>query len=165
MGRAGEREEVAPTPGLPLRLTIDPPAPGSTVDLGVVRVPRGASIRVMVRDPEGDPIPKAKVSARGTAGIILSVDGTTGDAGNVDLTGFPKSSSMAIDVEAEGYVAGHEEGLQIADSPFTIVLSRGAAIAGSVLDRDGAPIAGAAIEASAAGSRRPARALSASDGR
>jgi len=69
--------EVLPRVGLPMRVGVEAPAPGATVDLGVLRVHNGESLRVVVQDELGSPVPGAKVTARGSAGILLSVAGIT----------------------------------------------------------------------------------------
>jgi hypothetical protein len=155
---------ISPTPGMPIRLTIDPPTPGATVDLGVIRVHSGESIRVMVRDADGHAIPKAKVSARGKAGIVTSIEGTTDDTGNVELAGLPKAATISLEVKAAGFISGGKDALPIAESPYTVVLTRGGIIEGSVHDREGAPIAGATVNASSPNVRFTEPATSGSDG-
>jgi hypothetical protein len=130
---------------LPMRIAVDPPAPGATADLGVLRVRNGESIRVVVRDDADQPVRGAKVTARGSSGTVLTVEGTTAEDGGVDLSGFPKHALVAVEVEAAGYMKGEQKGLELADSPFTVKLSPGAAIAGTVRDGGGDGIAGARL--------------------
>lgn len=130
---------------LPMRIAVDPPAPGATADLGILRVHNGESIRVIVRDDADQPVRGAKVTARGTSGAVLTVAGTTGEDGGVDLSGLPKRAVVALMVEAAGYLKAERKGLELADSPFTVTLSPGAAIAGTVRESGGDGIAGARI--------------------
>ncbi|HUC43578.1 MAG TPA: carboxypeptidase-like regulatory domain-containing protein [Candidatus Sulfotelmatobacter sp.] len=155
---------IVPSPGMSMRVAIERAAPGSTADLGSVRVKTGEAIRVMVRDPAGHPVPKAKVTARGLAGLVLSAEGTTDDAGSVDLVGFPRAASITAEVRAEGFIPVWKSGLPIAASPFTIEVTRGAVVTGTVRDRDGGPIAGASIKLAGAGAKYALPASSGADG-
>jgi protocatechuate 3,4-dioxygenase beta subunit len=132
--------EVRPRVGLPMRVAVDAPAPGATADLGVLRVRSGESIRVLVQDELGSPVEGARVTARGSAGILLSVAGVTGEDGGADLSGFPKNATIAFDVKAKGFLPAHETSLDLEASPFVVKLARGAAIAGTVRDTDGQPV-------------------------
>ena len=137
--------EVRPRVGFPMRVSADAPAPGTTADLGVLRVRSGESIRVVVQDDLGGPVRGANVTARGAAGILLTVTGTTGEDGGVNLSGIPKNASLGIDVKAKGFLPAHETQLDLESSPFVVKLASGAAISGTVRDADGQPVDGAEI--------------------
>jgi len=137
--------EVRPRTGLPLRVPIDAPPPGTTADLGVLRVRSGESFRVVVHDDLDGPVAGAKVTLRGSSGILLTVEGTTGDDGAVDLSGLPKNATVSFDVKAKGFLPKRESGLDLDASPRVVRLARGAAISGAVRDLDGAPVAGARV--------------------
>ena len=156
--------QIVPSPGMPMRIALEAPAAGTTADLGALHVKTGEAIRVMVRDPEGHPVSKAKVVARGMAGVVLSVAGTTDESGDVDLVGFPKGASMHIEVRASGFIFVWKDSLPISGSPFTIVVTPGGVVTGSVHDRDGAPISGATVRIAATRGRSSSQASSAADG-
>ncbi len=137
---------VQPKPGLPMRIALDPPAPGTTVDLGVLHARTGEGIRVVVQDDRARPVPGANVLARGSAGIVLAVAGVTREDGGVDLTGLPKNSSVQLEVEAKGFKKKTESHLDLDASPFVLTLSRGALVSGSVRDVDGRAIESARVE-------------------
>lgn len=137
--------EVRPRPGLPLRVAVDRPAPGATVDLGVLRVKSGESVRVVVADEAGEPVAGASVIARGSSGIVLTVEGKTGEDGGVDLGGLPKGAVVMLMVTAKGFVTATQEGLLLDASPYRVTLSRGGTISGQVVDGDGRGIEGATI--------------------
>jgi protocatechuate 3,4-dioxygenase beta subunit len=138
-----------------MRVGVDAPTPGATADLGVLRVRNGESIRIVVQDELGSPVAGAKVSARGTAGILLSVAGVTGEDGGADLSGFPKNATIAFDVKAKGFLPAHESSLDLDASPYVVKLARGAAIAGTVRDADGQPVEGAEVGITGEKSDRP----------
>jgi Carboxypeptidase regulatory-like domain len=156
--------EVRPRSGLPMRIQVDAPAPGATADLGVLRVRGGESIRVVVQDDSGRPVPQAKVTARGSAGIVLTVAGTTGDDGAVDLSGIPKNATIGIDVKAKGFLPARESGLELDAGPFVVRLARGASISGKVRDADGGPIQGARVSLTAERNEAPVSATADADG-
>jgi hypothetical protein len=137
--------DVLPKPGLPLRVTAEAPAPGTTADLGVLRVRNGERFRVVVQDEMSNPVSGAKVIVRGAAGVVLSVGGITGDDGGADLMGLPKNASVTVEVKAKGFLPVSRRQLPLDASPFVIKLSRGGAIEGAVRDRDGAAIRGAVV--------------------
>jgi protocatechuate 3,4-dioxygenase beta subunit len=137
--------DVRPHAGMPMRIAVDAPAPGATEDLGILRVKNGESIRVVVNDDAGHPVQGAKVTARGSAGILLTVAGTTGDDGAVELSGLPKNAVISLAVTAKGFIASRDDRLELDASPFVVRLSRGAAISGKVRDADGLPVAGAEV--------------------
>ena len=137
--------EVRPRVGMPLRVLVDAPAAGSTADLGVLRVRNGESVRVVVQDESGNPVSGAKVQVRGSAGIVLTVAGTTAEDGGVDLAGFPRNALVTLDVTAKGFLPAHDTGRELDASPFVVKLSRGASISGSVRDADGLPVEGASV--------------------
>jgi len=138
--------DVRPRVGMPLRVAVDAPSPGTTVDLGVLRVKNGESFRVIVQDDGGAPVPGAKVTMRGTSGILLTVEGTTGADGGADLAGLPKNAIVGFEVKAKGFLPLREGGLELDASPHTVKLSPGASIAGTVNDPEGRPIDGAQVE-------------------
>jgi len=137
--------EVRPQRGLPLRVPIDPPPPGTTADLGVLRVRSGEGFRVVVHDDLDGPVSGAKVTLRGSSGILLTVEAVTGDDGGADLSGLPKNARVAFDVKAKGFLPVHESGLDLDASPRLVKLARGAGISGTVRDPDGLPVTGAKV--------------------
>lgn len=130
---------LVPTRGLPLRASFDASAAGS-VDLGTLHVVTGASARVLVRDDGGRPIVGAKVQARGSAGIVLTVEGTTDASGAADLTGLPRGALLTLEVSAAGFASAEVAARPIDESPFTVTLAKGAVVKGRVVDASGAPI-------------------------
>jgi hypothetical protein len=130
---------------LPMRVAVEAPAPGTTVDLGTLHVRSGESIRVVAQDESGHPVRGAKVTARGASGAVIAVAGTTKADGGVDLSGLPKHAVIALRVEAAGFLPAEQSGLELDGSPFIVKLSPGAAISGTVRDGGDEPIAGATI--------------------
>jgi len=135
--------EVRPRAGLPLRVALEPPAPGTTSDLGVLRVRLGETFHVRVVDEEDRPIAGAAVTANGAAGILLTGTATTGEDGVAEVSGMPRGAAVHLTVHADGFAPARREGLEIAAEPFVVRLARGAAIRGVVRDRLGDPISDA----------------------
>jgi hypothetical protein len=136
---------MVPRPGMPLRVTGEAPAPGTVADLGTLRVKDGESFRVVTQDELGHPVEGAKVTLRGASGVLLSVAGTTGDDGGVDLAGLPRNASVTFIVKAKGFLAARKDHVELDESPYVVKLSRGGAISGTVRDTDGQPIEGARV--------------------
>jgi hypothetical protein len=137
--------EVRPRGGMPMRIPVDPPAAGTVADLGVLRVRNGESVRVVVQDDGGRPVAGAKVTVRGSAGIVLTVAGVTGEDGAAELSGLPKNAGVALDVKAKGFRPARNLRFDLESSPFTVKLSRGGSISGTVRDAEGTTVAGAEI--------------------
>lgn len=148
-------------PGLPpLERANLPATPGRTRDLGDLRFTEGCTIHGTVSDPEGRPIPL------GTVHVVRAADGpdfgrrasgsplrgyaaTTDPNGRFTLEQLP-SSRMRLRAEAAGFapalsapIAG-EPGAELGG--VTLVLARSAALEGTVLAENRAPVAGALVE-------------------
>lgn len=117
------------------------------------RSDRGATLAGRVVDPQGRPVRRASVRARGPTLRELE----SGDGGAFELRGLA----------AGEYLLFASQGLRASDPvgpvplgpgeelrDLTLVLEAGAALSGAVVDaRDGAPIPGASVAAGAAASR------------
>jgi hypothetical protein len=134
--------------------------PGQTSDLGMIPIPGGARIRVLVTDDStSDPIPGAEVSMnndeRDLPGAKPRTAKTNGE-GVVLLDRLPEGTHPLI-VQADGYAPVRTELSATAGDLRTdeIRLASGGAIEGTVL-RNGAPAVGDRIEVPLVTGRRTA---------
>lgn len=151
------RLETAPFPPIDWNLKVRPaagmmvlrsgPAPesASVHDLGVIRSEPGESISVIVSDTGARPIPGAQLKATGSAGVVLTVEGTTDEEGGVVLSGLPLHATVRLDVRADGYVRDVLS-TTISDEPLRVTLARACTLSGKVIDDEGEPVAGARVE-------------------
>lgn len=132
---------VRPAAGLGIRERGDSPQEGTTEDLGILRVRRGASIRVVVLSKDGAPVEGAEVVASGSAGIVLTNEATTDANGEAEIPGFPERAQFRLQVRAEGFERAWVTGKSFDEQPIRIELARGAILEGDVRDRKGDPVA------------------------
>jgi hypothetical protein len=117
---------------------------GQTTDVGAVRVSRGAAVRGVVRDADGNRIPRALVQpsrgglADNPAMALLQPPSTstrTDDHGEFALVDLPPGRQQLI-ASAEGFASGKSERLVLAAAAevtgVEIVLDHGGRIAGTL---------------------------------
>lgn len=155
---------VRPKPGLPLRLRGEAPEAGTTEDLGVLRVERGASVVVDVVGRDGAPVEGARVLGSGSAGLVFNVEGFTDASGRAELAGFPEGGRLRLEVSAEGYRTATEDGLDLSVGSVRIELERGVILEGSVEGESGEPVPGAEVLALADSGALAARTTSSPEG-
>ena len=154
---------VRPKPGLPLRLRGAAPAPGSTEDLGVIRVPRGVAVTVDVFGGGGT-VEGARVLGSGSAGLVFNVEAFTDQSGRAELSGFPEGARLRLEVSAEGYRTLTRDGLELRNAPIRVELDRAAIIEGEVVGQSGEPVPGADVFALMESGDLAARTTSGSEG-
>jgi hypothetical protein len=119
-------------------------------DLGVIRVDRGLSMSVDVRDLAKSPISGAHVSARNRDGLVVTRKARTDAAGLAVLAGLPREASFDLRVEARDFAAAEKTRVEAGGTtPIKIVLSRGCTLRGRVTTPDGQPADGATVARSA----------------
>lgn len=155
---------LLPESAPPQRIARPRPRPGSTLDLGDVIVPRGATIEVVATDAAGTPVAKAEARAFPSGGFAFRATGVTGDDGKATLTGVPKNAPFDLWVVGQGFVPAHFAARRVAESPFAVTLDPAARLAGRVVDEDGNPVAGAGIAVRGAGVQGESAATTADDG-
>ncbi len=155
---------VRPKPGLPLRVRGDAPEAGTTEDLGVLRVERGAAVAVEVVDRSGAPIEGARVLGSGSAGLVFNVEGFTDASGRAELAGFPESGRLRLEVSAEGYRTAVRDDLELSVGSARIELERGVILEGSVEGEWGEPVPGAEVLAHADSGALASRTASTAEG-
>lgn len=115
----------------------------------VVRVRRGTSVQVRVRDIGGRPIAGAEVRP---ADLLLAHDGVLTDAAGEALLRGIDNRGASIRATAAGYAPGMAMVLpEVSPSGVAaveLILRRGVAVSGTVRDEAGRPIAGAMIDCS-----------------
>ncbi len=115
-------------------------------DLGDLDVLDGLALQVQVRDPDGVPIPRARVAAR--QGIteldLVSFEGVSGASGDVWLSGFNVDQEVHLSCRAPGYSA-FEEDYELVPVTVECVLEPLAAVIGEVIDPGGAAVPGATV--------------------
>ncbi len=115
----------------------------------VVRVRRGTSVQVRVRDIGGRPIAGAEVRP---ADPLLAHDGVLTDAAGEALLRGIDNRGASIRATAAGYAPGMAMVLpEVSPSGVAaveLILRRGVAVSGTVRDEAGRPIAGATIDGS-----------------
>jgi hypothetical protein len=117
-------------------------------DVGEIVLPDGAELIVFVREPEGAPVAGAAVSAqrRGDGGG-LSRSGSTDDAGRCRLDGLEIGDYVLI-ARSERHVAAVVPRVAVAaprGAEALVVMERGVAIEGVVIDEAGDPVEGATV--------------------
>ncbi len=133
--RAGARPFIRPG--------VQIPAAG-TADLGRLIFPAGKTLTVRVIDPAGKPLAGAEVwiaAHRGEPALVTGVDGV------VTLGGLDPRQDAEVEVCRPGSMP---EALRVTTVPagrLDVPLRPAAALAGTVVDADGAPVAGALVVA------------------
>ncbi len=126
-----------------------------------IELRRGRTLSVRVLDPDGRPVPGARLSrlestmtnaAGGRSGHQSSTSlGETGDEGSFQI-GNLEPGVLDLMVNADGFQPMLARGLHIpedaAAGAVEITLVRGGVVEGQVLDGDGKPVAGARVSAS-----------------
>jgi protocatechuate 3,4-dioxygenase beta subunit len=155
---------VRPKPGLPLRLRGDAPEAGTTEDLGVLRVERGAAVVVDVVDRSGAPVEGARVLGSGSAGLVFNVEGFTDSSGRAELAGFPETGRLRLEVSAEGYRTATRDDLDLSVGSVRIELDRGVILEGLVEGESGEPVPGAEVFALAGSGALASRTVATPEG-
>ncbi|HEX3127751.1 MAG TPA: carboxypeptidase-like regulatory domain-containing protein [Thermoanaerobaculia bacterium] len=119
-----------------------------------IQLRRAHTLTIRVVDTEGNPVPKARlsrleesssISGMGISGSIGMDDlGWTNEQGLYSVAGL-EAGAMDLLVEADAFETRLIRGARIPDtaaSSVEIELTRGAAVEGQVLDRDGKPVTG-----------------------
>lgn len=156
---------VRPSQGALLRLQGPSPAPGVTEDLGTLRLDRGLVLSVTVVDRKGAPVRGAKVTLLASAGIAVSVEGTTDDTGGVELYGLPSHAKLRLGVEAADFATKRLTASLDTTTNLRVTLDEAARIAGEVRDERGEPVAAARVSAFTAVERIEAPQPSNAEGR
>ena len=112
---------------------------------------RGESL-VLVSDERGHPVRGATVyvlpdGAGPLDHEMVLYEGVSDDGGRVPLPMAGTTSTADIAIRAPGFVGVHRAGVRVEASIIEVSLQRGASLAGTVVDPDGSPIAGAAVRA------------------
>ncbi|HEX6853224.1 MAG TPA: carboxypeptidase-like regulatory domain-containing protein [Candidatus Polarisedimenticolaceae bacterium] len=137
--------KVKPVGGMMVVRSGSAPASGTEEDLGVLRSEAGDGIEVLVVDPDDRPVSGAKVTASGSAGIVLTVESATGPDGRASLSGLPHHASIRVDVRAAGFTRQGQL-TSAGGEPIRIRLERASSLSGTVIDEDAEPVAGAFAE-------------------
>ncbi|TAJ08120.1 MAG: hypothetical protein EPO68_15800 [Planctomycetota bacterium] len=134
-----------------------PLVPGELRELEIPLM-RGATVRGIVRDDEGKPIPRAKVTGVRFGGNMMALAGSGGSArrvlgaddGTFTLTGLPPGR-MRVIAERRRFLASLGKSVDLADGETVanveLVLERGGVITGRVVWPDQSPAVGARVEA------------------
>lgn len=134
----------------PVRVGVEVPGNGPTVNLGDIRLESGITIRGHVRDETGQPIADAMVSASPLAGVRTAqgAEGRSQTDGSYVLAGLSRIG-YSVGVSASGFASAvrrMEAGTDDAD--FALV--RAGIITGTVIDDAGRPIDSFQVAAQAA---------------
>lgn len=122
-----------------LAATVELPARQEGLDLGTIVMPRGASLRVRVRDARGEAISGASVHARPE----IDAPARTDDTGLALLAGATPGSSIELEIRAEGYLPERYRGRVEVEREVAVVLREAFLLQGRFLDSDGVPVEGA----------------------
>jgi len=116
----------------------------ATSDPVVVRLRAGAPLTVVVTaEADGDPVAGAQVEVRG----LMTQTASTDAKGQAVLHGVD-AGWIALSVTASGYAPLHQvASIEQGQHELHVVLQRGAAVSGRVVDDDGKPVAGAHVVA------------------
>ena len=150
--------------------------PKQWYNAGRIQMQRGMMVagHVTIEGSTGLPVPNAVVQLKSNTGFpeISPTPGREyGLSAKVDHTGYFRvenapSGIVTISAVAPGYARIEKVNTAIAESSENIInfeLPKGLAIAGVVIDADGAPVANAKVEASAISSKTPATGQTRSD--
>lgn len=156
-------------PGIePPSLREENPAPGGAkgasgqggpVDLGTVVLRPGATLRGIVQDPRGRPVPDAAIRWSGPGGDRLRAlrmrlgrevpSLSSGADGRFAISDLASGAPLNLSVTREGYgearLTGVVPGADPAEPPVEVVLEPAFAVRGTVLDEAGRPIAEASV--------------------
>ncbi len=117
---------------------IDVPSGESDLDLGDLTLVAGGTIRGIVTDPDGEPVPGASLQARGRNRIGGTVRTATTDAdGRFQMTGL--STDLAdLGIRASGYPLLVRPGIRVDSGDSVLIeLVPGSAVSGRVVDAGG----------------------------
>ncbi|HEX3530545.1 MAG TPA: carboxypeptidase-like regulatory domain-containing protein [Thermoanaerobaculia bacterium] len=123
------------------------PAAG-TVDLGSIALPRGETLTVRVTDPGERPLAGAAVWITVPDLPMVAWDSrpvVTGADGQALLHGLPPGESLRIDVCHDGSMPERWDLEAVPKEPVQVTLSPAVRLTGTVVDPDGAPVAGASV--------------------
>lgn len=135
--------------------------PGVRIDGVVVKLSRGATIEGLVTSSDGAPVADAEIRWNAAAAAsnpmaALAAMGmgqkekpaaATGPDGRYRLLGVTPGK-VTVSVRREGYRAASKDGLEAADGAVLahdVVLDRGVAVTGTLVDDDGRPVAEAKL--------------------
>ncbi|MES1245587.1 MAG: carboxypeptidase regulatory-like domain-containing protein [Acidobacteriota bacterium] len=133
-----------------------------------IELRRGRILAVRVVDPDGRPVPRARLSR--LERMTMKMDGgsigsqSVSDAGETDDEGTLRIGGLEpgvvdLQVEADGFQTLLARGLRVPENeaagPVEITLARGAVLEGRVLDGDGKPVLGASVRAFQEDAERP----------
>ncbi|HEX4822811.1 MAG TPA: carboxypeptidase-like regulatory domain-containing protein [Candidatus Polarisedimenticolaceae bacterium] len=138
--------DLRPVDALPTRLNVTASSGTALVDLGEVRVTRGATLRVTVRDDQRSPVEGATVVAESRVGLIIKRRTKTAADGVCVLTGLPSSGRVALSVEAPGFVRKSRTGVSPGGDE-EVTLARAQPVRGRVVGPAGNGVA-ATVKAS-----------------
>ncbi len=126
---------------------------GGSADVGIVRVLAGGTVRGMVVDATGAPVPGATVTAQGTGRMLMvrgdSSEAATDAGGAFEIRGL-RSGTTQIVARHPAYAQGRttvEIDSARGPSEVRLVLSQGGLVQGRARNRDGAPVEGAVFVA------------------
>jgi protocatechuate 3,4-dioxygenase beta subunit len=124
-------------------------APGSTADVGTIRLSAGGTVKGTVADTGGQPVPGAVITVRGPGRDFMSMgaQGVSDPAGAFEVNGVPLGT-VAVSASHPSYAEGQVSGIEVDAknaAEARIVLSQGGRIEGWVRRRDGTGIAGASV--------------------
>ncbi len=123
---------------------------GEEVDVGERRLSYGARLSGIVLDPDGAPVPGARVRAEAFMQFTLDDRTRETDAAGAFRIGGLAAGKYDLVADAPGHAPGSLDDVIVeANEELTglrIVLSRGHAISGRVLGPNGEPIAGATVK-------------------
>jgi len=129
------------------RLGVRIPAAG-IADLGRVVLPQGETLTVRVIDPDQRPVAGAEVWITVPDLPMVAWDGrpeVTGADGQVILHGLPPGQPLRIDVCRDGSMPVPWDGDAVPKEPLQVTLSPAVRLTGTVVDPEGAPLAGASV--------------------
>ena len=141
-------------------LTVVIAKPGDVVERAL-EMTRGTNIRGVVRDPEGNPVPGARVSvefASQQGGWMRQLSSffplgearLSGTDGSFEIAAPPAGQKIAVLAKAQGWLDGRSEDLQTGAEPLegvVISLKQGTVVTGTVKGPDGKPVSGALVRA------------------
>jgi len=134
--------DLRPDDALPVRIPSPrPPPEGTAIDLGEIRVERGASFRVLVTDETHAPITDADVEVVSRGGFVLRRRVKSGSDGLAIVSGIPVGAAARVVVSAPGYVRAVRDAIQ-PDVPSEITLVPAKGVTGRVTDEQGTAVRG-----------------------
>lgn len=131
--------DVRSDEALPVRVDGSIPAGVVAKDLGIIRVDRGATLRVGVNDDARAPVAGAGVSVATREGFVMERSALTGGDGTAELRGLPVDASLRVSVDARGFCRAVRDNVAAAGH-VEITLARTGAVQGRVSAEGGVPV-------------------------